>query len=107
MSSIRMRLDNTAKKEAIDIFNKYHVDNNCNIHRTLKQLATDGYNDKYFRKAFFSYLSFLNFFKIDLIDFETAGWVKWSFVNIEKGEDLPEESLNILRERFNPPLNDK
>lgn len=63
---------------------------------TLKQLATDGYNDRYFRKSFFSYLEFLNFFKIDLLDFETAGWIKWSFIDIQKDENFPEESLKFF-----------
>lgn len=104
MSSIRMRLDNLTEKEAIDIFNKYKSENHDNIVHTLKQLAADGYDNNYFMKSFLSYLGFLNFFKIDLLDFESAGWIKWSFVDIQKDENFPEESLKFIREQFKLPL---
>lgn len=86
MGSLRLYYNTTQKEEAIDIFNSYKIKNRNNINHTLVQLSNNGYNEKYFRKGFLTYIEFIDFFKIDLLDFESAGWDKWSHPDIKKTE---------------------
>ena len=53
--------------------------------------------------VFFNYLIFIDFFEINLEDFESANWRKWSYPDIEKSNDFLKEDIEKLRNYFKPP----
>lgn len=89
------------KEERINVFNSYK-NKYINICETLKQLSVDGYNEHYFKEGFLNYLIFIDFFEINLEDFESANWRKWSYPDVKKSNIFKEEDIEKMRNYFKP-----
>lgn len=103
MGTIRFFYKNPNKEIIIKTFHIYHSKHQNNMRKTLKTLMNDGYDENYFKQGFLTYTEFIDFFSIDLSVFESVGWRKWYYPDIEKSELFSEEDIKKMKEYLKSP----